>query len=296
MLQPVSDVASNSQENIAHAAEIIGRSSHRTRIFLAVYTGKRKIKTVPQLMSTTKLPRTRVLDAGKKLADNKIVRQTKVDGVTAYEKIDFFHAHKHRILALAASPKKLEQFPTKRNPLGKVRTVHLRISTARANVALVAIDDIDSFQRVRSVRSNEMTDDRFSEAQFKTGMQRILGETGRFKDWGGESNDLFTTRMRFDGKRRAAAIALKGPATKGKLTPGKMGKNGDQLQRLFEAPADLFLVQYCRQIEQSVISQMRALAVNKSTFSGERIWFGVIDGQDSNRLVKAYPNAFDGRD
>ena len=29
-----------------------------------------------------------------------------------------------------------------------------------------------------------------SESDFKNGLQRLLGEGGRFKDWGGEQSDL----------------------------------------------------------------------------------------------------------
>ena len=88
------------------------------------------------------------------------------------------------------------------------------------------------------------------------------------------------------------ALALKGPGTKGKLTPGKMGRNGDQIQRLFEAPAEVFLVQYCRQIDLAVPAQMRQLAIVKSLMVGTHVFYGVINNKDSRRLVLAYPLAF----
>lgn len=75
------------------------------------------------------------------------------------------------------------------------------------------------------------------------GMQQVLGEKGKFQDWGGEGNDLWTTRLRLGGKRRATAFAFKSGGTPGKLTPAKMGRNGDQIQRLFQSPADVFIVQ-----------------------------------------------------
>lgn len=291
MVQPVSDVGSNAEENIAHAAKVIGRSVHRRKIFDAIYTGKRRTKTVSELRRTTKLVHTRVLDAGKKLADNRIVKATKVNGETAYEKIDFFHSHKKRILGLADSPAKLKAYPTKRNAVS--RTVQVTLSGQRAQIRALTVDDIDSFQRVARIdhRSPEIGDE-LSETQFKQGLQRIVGEDGRFKDWGGEVADLFTSRFRVAGRRRPVALALKGPGTKGKLTPGKMGKNGDQIQRLFEAPAEVFLVQYCRQIEMAVLTQMKQLAIAKSLMAGTRVFYGVIDGKDSRRIVLAYPTAF----
>src|SRR5207244_4242501 len=119
------DVGSNAEENIAHAAKIIGRSAHRRSVFDAIYTGKRRAKRVSQLIKSTGLPRTRVLDAGKKLADNHIVKAIRLEGETAYEKIGFFHSHKRRILGLAASPAKLKAFPTKRNPISRAVNVKL---------------------------------------------------------------------------------------------------------------------------------------------------------------------------
>jgi hypothetical protein len=288
MPQPVSDVASNAQENIAHAATIIGHSTHRSAVFDAIYTGKVRIKSVSELMKLTKLERKRVLDAGKKLADNKIVSSCNENGERAYEKIDFYHAHKRKILQLAKYPERLSKYPTKRNPITSTSIVNLKISRKRARVRQITIDDIRSFNRAWEIKADKMIEDQLSETAFKIGLKKIIGEIGEFKDWGGETEDIYTTRMLFGNKRRPAAFALKGPATRGKLTPGKMGKNGDQIQRLFEAPADLYLVQYCRQIDQSVIKLMDSLAVTKSVLTGREILYGVIDGTDSYRLMRAY--------
>ena len=109
---------------------------------------------------------------------------------------------------------------------------------------------------------------------------------------GAVKNDLFTNKVRLHGARVAAAFALKGKATQGPLTPKKMGKNGDQIQRLFKSPATVFLVQYWGQVDQSVTEQMEEFAKAKSAVEGTEIYFAVIDGDDSNRLLKAYPRAF----
>lgn len=292
MIQPVSDIGSNAEENIAHAAKIMGRSQHRRLVFDAIYTGKTRVKSVSSLMETTGLSRNRVLDAGKALADNRLVKPTKLNSETCYEKIDFYHRHKTKILSLVASPTKLKSFPTKRNPRMPGSAVELRISTTRAQIKQVSLDDIQSFRRVRGKKTTEQLGDEYSETEFKQGIKNIIGEAGQFKDWGGEVSDLHTTRLMVGHRRTPVAIALKGPGTTGKLTPGKMGKNGDQIQRLFEAPAEVFLVQYNRQIDQSVLAQMERLAVAKSVLTGKAVSYGVIDGQDSRRLVLAYPDAF----
>jgi len=243
-------------------------------------------------MAATHLSQVRVLQEGKKLSDNRIVIAIKVGNTTAYEKDDFYHAHKRRILSLVESPAKLKKYPTKRNPAPVSGVIRITLNPSRAHARQVSLDDIDTFRRAWNTKGDLLLGDRISESNFKRGLQKIIGERGQFKDWGGEVADLFTTRLRLGGKRWAAAVALKGPGTKGKLMPGKMGKNGDQIQRLFEAPADLFLVQYCRQIDQSVISQMQRLAIARSTLYAKPVCFGVIDGQDSYRIVRSYPKAF----
>ncbi|HEV2173482.1 MAG TPA: hypothetical protein VGR71_07945, partial [Nitrospira sp.] len=121
---------------------------------------------------------------------------------------------------------------------------------------------------------------------------KLVGETGRFSDWGGEKGDLFTTRLMMGGKRFAAAFAFKGRGRSGELTPALLGKNGDQIQRLFTNEAEVFFVQYWDRIAESVLTRMSAAAIAKSYATGKRIYYGIIDGSDSSRLIAAYPSAF----
>src|SRR6185295_12813187 len=113
-----------------------------------------------------------------------------------------------------------------------------------------------------------------------------------FQDWGGEKNDLYTTKLKYKGQRRAIAFAFKGPGMQGVLTPGKLGKNGDQIQRLFLSPAEIFIVQYHGAIAQSVVEQVQAFASLDSIREGKRIYYGIIDGDDTNRLIMSYPRQF----
>jgi hypothetical protein len=94
------------------------------------------------------------------------------------------------------------------------------------------------------------------------------------------------------GARRAAAFAFKGPGQPGRLTIARMGKNGDQGPRLFQEPAAVFIVQHWREIDPEVLSLLHSLAIARSATSGQPIWYGVIDGQDSDRIRLAYPDAF----
>lgn len=70
-----------------------------------------------------------------------------------------------------------------------------------------------------------------------------------------------------------------------------MGHNGDQIQRLFTSPAQVFFVQYEGEIKESIVHQMSQLAFAKAATEQE-VYYGVIDAQDTRRLRLAYPKAF----
>lgn len=70
-----------------------------------------------------------------------------------------------------------------------------------------------------------------------------------------------------------------------------MGKNGDQIQRLFDSPATVFVVQYEGEVKESVYKLMEELTKAKAILGGEIFWT-VIDDDATKRLRKAYPRAF----
>jgi len=288
------DIRSNPNEQIAYAATVIGRSEARRKVFEEIHRGKKRIKTVDEIVRKTGLPRIRVLQEARHLHNNRIVNQRKVDGKLAYEKDDFYGQNKKLILRLAGNKSALKKYPTKRNPRAATVLVSLPVPRKTIDVKQLSIDDIDSFERVTQIQlAPEVKGVPLLEDEFQEGLQRILGEQGEFNDWGGETDDLFSTRLILDGARVNVAFGLKGRGTRGKLTPKKMGTQGDQIQRLFRSPADAFLIQYWSQIDQSVIEQMRAFAIVKSVLDGRRIYYGVIDGQDTLRIIQAYKDCFD---
>jgi hypothetical protein len=290
----VSDKLSNRNENIEAAAKVLGRSKQRIKVFDKIYFGKKLVKTVDELSVMTGLTNKQVLTQGKKLADNHLVIQTKVETKTAYKKIPFFHENKKEIISLVSNKEKLKNYPTKRKAAKNeiVNNVQISIPNSHFNIKQITIDDLDSFSKVKEVSESGHLSKEYSEADFKNGVISIIGEAGDFKDWGGEKNDLYTTRIKIAGNRIPVAFAFKGPGTKGKLVPGKLGKNGDQIQRLFEADAEVFFVQYHDQIEQSVIEQMKAMAIMNSVKESKEIMYGIIDGVDSKRIVMAYSEKF----
>jgi hypothetical protein len=291
MPAPVTDIRSNRNDQIVHAATVLKGSVRRMRVFAAIYRGKKKAKTVEELMADTSYSRVVVLQMGGQLAAQQLVTQVKIGKKTAYEKDRFYGAHKRQIMKLAKNPKKLKDVPTKVSLRSSQGTTVIKLVGARIQITPISCDDIVAFAKVHKIK-NGSTSGTVSEKAFKEGIKKLIGETGKFQDWGGEKNDLYTTKVRIPGKRRPCAFAFKGPGTRGVLTPRKLGKNGDQIQRLFQSPAEVFIVQYHDQIDESVITQMREFSKVKSAGDGTRIWYGVIDGDDTARLLRAYPRQF----
>jgi hypothetical protein len=289
MALAVSDARSNPNDQIAHAAKALGRSEIRLNVFKAIYHGRKVAKTIDELAKATGLSNWQVLTAGHKLCGQHLVTQTKINGQTAYVKDAFYSVNKAKVLGLVSSPKRLKAFPTKYNSPARSHVV-IKIKNARPKVRQITCDDIDEFSKVRRIKAVQMPP--ISEQAFKNGVKGLFNETGQFRDWGGERNDLHTSKARIKGKRHTLAFAFKGPGTRGVLTPRKLGKNGDQIQRLFQTVGDIFIVQYWAQIDQSVIEQMETFAKVKSLHDAKPIWFGIIDGDDTSRLMAAYPKQF----
>lgn len=285
----VSDALSNVDEQIVNASKVIGSSTRRQRVFERIYYGPKQFKTVDEIAKAAKLSNWDVLTVARKMLSHSIITKKKLNGKTAYGKVPFCASNKEKILDYARHPTKLRKISTKSKPRSQtnISIVHKGI---KIKIAEVTCDDFDQFSAIRKVKV--AVPRVISEKDFKYGIARLCGDSGTFTDWGGERNDLYTSKVRIKGKRKTVAFAFKGPGKPGKLTPGKLGKNGDQIQRLFESPAEIFIIQHHTQIDESVLAQMKKLAVANSAMESKEIWYGVVDGDDTNRLLSAYPKAF----
>jgi hypothetical protein len=283
---PVSDLLSNLNDQLVAAARILGRSMHRQAIFEYVYYGPKQVKTVEEIRIATGLSQTHVLTEGGKMAG---LLMEKVPG--GYKKRKDFATRYKTILSMARDKKKLERVPTKVAPKTAIKGSKIVVSLplAARNARFITIDQISSYSKVgNQVRKDVKS---IPEKTIKSAFAKIIGEKGTFKDWGGEKSDLYSTKVKIGGRRVPAAIAFKGKATTGKLVPAKMGTNGDQINRLFDEPAELFLVVYGGQIDSSIVAQMRAFAMGKA-IGGPKVLYGIIDGTDLGRIAAAYPAYF----
>lgn len=161
----------------------------------------------------------------------------------------------------------------------------------------VHIDGIDTFCRVGD-NSKYPTKKALEqlrtvpEEDVKHAFAQIIGEPMVPKDWGGERSDLYTSRVEINGKRISTAFALKGPAQFRPMTLAQLGKNGDQIDRLFTEPADLFVLQHCHEITPPVRGAMRAYAQQ----IGRPRLYCIIDGYDTIRILEAYSKCGFGSD
>lgn len=114
----------------------------------------------------------------------------------------------------------------------------------------------------------------------------LLGEHSVPSDWGGEEGDVLSANLLVNGRRHTSAFLLKGPARFHPMKPADLGKNGDQLYRLFNIPARIYVVQHCHAIGAAVRKQAEAFALARSFVAPCQIVF--MDGVTTARLLRAH--------
>jgi hypothetical protein len=156
------------------------------------------------------------------------------------------------------------------------------------------IEDIDSFRKVRDVNpamvAHALHDGRLerSEDEIQRALERILDVPVHKKDWGGELNDLYSANIIVNGARAETAFLLKGNGLrKPEMQIADCGKNGDQLVRLFQSPARLFVVQFVGSISEMVVADVLG-KVQQRRVGGTECNFLIMDGQDTARVLHAY--------
>jgi hypothetical protein len=156
------------------------------------------------------------------------------------------------------------------------------------------INDIDSFSKVRDVNramySHLLKGGYLPmlENEIQVALEQILGEAFHKEDYGGEINDLSTTRLLINGERRATAFLLKGRGLKKSVMELRdCGDNGDQVLRLFDSPAELFVIQFVGTVGESVIRDAESKVALRRA-QGKRAWYMVMDGEDTAHVLYAY--------
>lgn len=158
------------------------------------------------------------------------------------------------------------------------------------NYGEVHITEIDQFKAIKDIYESEKCAPPLAELrdiperEVKKAIAEIIHEGTVPTDWGGEKSDLFSCNLSIEGKYLPSAFLLKGPAKFSEMKMIHLGKNGDQIDRLFSEPADLLVLQHCHKVSTAVRSTMRAFASRVHDLR----YFAIIDGYDTLRLLKAY--------
>jgi hypothetical protein len=149
------------------------------------------------------------------------------------------------------------------------------------------VGEIKQFKGAQSHEPVELSDmQHISEHQIKHALATLLGESDPPKDWGGEMCDFLSSNLHVDRERKAGAFLLKGPSRFREMEISDCGKNGDQIVRLFEVPADIYVVQHCHRIGARVRATMEAFALRRFLIAPCRII--AMDGYATLRLLKLH--------
>lgn len=150
----------------------------------------------------------------------------------------------------------------------------------------IMAEEIDEFKKALpyTVKMNIDELKKYSEEQIKTWFAEIINEENVPKDWGGEYSDLYTTHIHLRGKRLHAAFTFKGPSKFHPMKMNDLGKNGDQIVRLFQEPANILILQHCHYISAAVSHTMEAFA---SRMYMPR-YYCLLDGIDTLRILRGY--------
>lgn len=180
------------------------------------------------------------------------------------------------------------QVPDTESFLGKVFSdvVDSINASPSSRPAQLYVEDIDSFSRAAKITPADIDVDlplEIFEKDVKTYFREIIDEPFEQTDWGGERNDLFTNGVEVNGRRVDTAFMLKGPGVSGEMYISDAGTRGDQIQRLFDSPAELFIVQYNGKIEDRTVQHIK----EQAQVTGSDM-FCIIDGTDTARILKAY--------
>jgi hypothetical protein len=158
------------------------------------------------------------------------------------------------------------------------------------------IQSIDSFGKVRDlniVQVKPFLKDGFldwSEKKIKEAFLEIIGQSFVPKDWGGETEDIYSALVLLNGERVQTSMILKGSGTiRGRETqPADLGKNADQLQRMFRAESSkLFIIQSVKPIAEAIVDAAE-LHIDRQRARGNHSYYCAIDGQDTALILYAY--------
>lgn len=164
-------------------------------------------------------------------------------------------------------------------------------NTTAVQYTRLTVDEIDTFYNVSTVKETDVMDKvplQLEEKIVKKMLHEIIGDPFIQKDWAGEKSDIFTFHIQFRNKKTSAAFLLKGKSyTRQKLSLKDLGKNADQLCRLFGLPAEIYFIQSNGAVDSAIETTVQAFMAKKIN-EGVKAYYCIIDGIDTVRILSAY--------
>jgi hypothetical protein len=125
------------------------------------------------------------------------------------------------------------------------------------------------------------------ESEIKARLNALLGEYENAGDWGGEDNDIFA-KCSVNGRELPIAMMLKGPSVRRPMRIKDAGLNSDQVLRVTEAPATIFVVQHVHKITEAVRRQLR-MNIEALRSRGAEAYCALIDGVATYKVMTDLP-------
>src|SRR6266566_101089 len=160
----------------------------------------------------------------------------------------------------------------------------------------LVVQDIDSFSQVRGVNHRAVEGHVHNgffnkdEESIKRAFAEIIGESFVPNDHGGETEDLYTSRIRLNGQRVRTSIIFNGP---GKVRTSQtrtkdLGAGGDQLERMMRTDSSkLYILQSVKPIAQDIVNTFEVFIKDQRS-KGNHCYYCIIDGQDTAEILYAY--------
>lgn len=144
--------------------------------------------------------------------------------------------------------------------------------------------DIDEFRPYRDIEARNVTLPlMISEREIKDQLNALLRECESASDWAGEDDDIFAL-CSVNGRELPIAMMLKGRSVPRPMRIKDAGVNSDQVLRVAEAPAAVFVVQHVHKITEPVRRQLR-MNIEALRSRGHEAYCAFIDGVQTYKLL-----------
>ncbi|MFW9959154.1 MAG: hypothetical protein ACFFCT_13870 [Candidatus Odinarchaeota archaeon] len=156
----------------------------------------------------------------------------------------------------------------------------------------ILLEDIDSFSKAVSISPKaayQVSLDSIYEDDIKIALIDIIGERFIPNHSASEKSDLYTSMVVLRGKRVPTAFLLKSmKSVKTMDMKSGLGKRSNQILRLMNEPADLYIVQHTGVINTDVIDHLYAQVFKKATELQKTLYYYIMDGNETARILLGY--------